>query len=769
MNLIDNIIRGISIENILIQAINHIYTKGPISITDMEVLSYIAIYHPEIFNKHIDSILTYLAIFYKNPTANTLQDLVFQQYKEHIKDTHHITYTPVQASIASNISNYRCFSFSAPTSTGKSFVFLKEINDSRGDVVVVVPSRALINEYYINICSQIMDKTINVLTFIDSINTSIAKRNIFVVTPERCRELFKQKECFNVDLFLFDEAQLSNEDSKRGLYYDSIIRRCQKAYPEAKFVFAHPFVKNPVSQINKNHFDLTTSNAISYNQKNVGQVYMQIDDNGRFYHFGINREVMGKKRVLCPFDPIYETITKGGTVLFFVSKLKITSKEYIREFEKYINLCEEIDDEIVDEYIERLKQYIGGDVYSNRDYYSQLIAQLKRGIVIHHGSLPLQMRSIIEEYTKRGYCKICFATTTLEQGVNMPFDVVFIDRMDYKHHLAIKNLIGRAGRSTSEYKFDFGYVILNKGANIQKFRNIIINDVELEEVSLLETDDDLGGDYAGFKEAIKNETFSDEYNLTPQEIESLEKPDSEAIVKEILDSTFIDDNLISRKQLDDDEFCHLELYNAFGKLYEAYLHRAITPAEHDVLNTAIKIMLWRVHGKTLRQICAIRYAYASETHKRNKYLQRGWSTDNIQPKYITGYQDLPNPKLNRYSLFYKTPKAQDVDYDIIVCDTYDYIDKLIGFKLSDIYYAAFFKYYEKHNDTRALRLAQYVRYGTDNERHIWMLRYGMSFEDIELLDSHIETIDETKITFKESIYDLDELDLISIKRFIPER
>lgn len=491
-------------------------------------------------------------------------------------------------------------------------------------MVVIVPSRALINEYYINICNQITDKAINILTFIDSINTSVAKRTIFVVTPERCRELFKQKDLFNVDLFLFDEAQLSNEDSKRGLYYDSIIRRCQKAYPKAKFVFAHPFVKNPISQINKNHFDLTTSNAISYNQKNVGQVYMQIDDNGRFYHFGINREVMGKKRVLCPFDPIYETITKGGTVLFFVSKLKITSKEYIREFEKYINLCEEIDDEIVDEYIERLKQYIGGDVYSNRDYYSQLIAQLKRGIVIHHGSLPLQMRSIIEEYTKRGYCKICFATTTLEQGVNMPFDVVFIDRMDHKHHLAIKNLIGRAGRSTSEYKFDFGYVILNKGANIQKFRNIIINDVELEEVSLLETDDDLGGDYAGFKEAIKNETFSDEYNLTPQEIESLEKPDSEAIVKDILDSTFINDNLISRKQLDDDEFCHLELYNAFAKLYEAYLHRAITPAEHDVLNTAIKIMLWRVHGKTLRQICAIRYAYASETHKRNKYLQRSF-------------------------------------------------------------------------------------------------------------------------------------------------
>lgn len=767
MKLIEDIINGKNVEYILIQTINHIYIYGPTSTTDMEILSYISIYHSDVFNKHLSKIINYLAIFYKAPKANTLQEIVFQQYKEYIQDTYKISYTPVQASIASNISSFQCFSFSAPTSTGKSYVFLREIHDSKNDVVVVVPSRALINEYFINISNQIDDKTINVLTFIDNINTSIAKRNIFVVTPERCRELFKQKENFEVDLFLFDEAQLSNEDSKRGLFYDSIIRRCQKAYPKAKFVFAHPFVKNPISQIDKNHFNPQASNAISYNQKNVGQVFMQIDEQGKFYHFGIDQQIMGKNRVLCPFDPIQKKIINGGTVLFFVSKLKITSKEYITDFEKYIRLCKEIDDEIVDEYIERLKRYIGGDIYSNKDYYSQLIAQLKRGIVIHHGSLPLQIRSIIEEYTKKGYCKICFATTTLEQGVNMPFDVVFIDRMDYKHNLAIKNLIGRAGRSTSEYKFDVGYVILNKSAKLQKFRDIIRNDVELNNISLLETDDELDGDYAGFKEAIKNGTFSDEYNLTPQEIDSLEKPDSENIVKSILDNTFIGNDLISRKQLDEDEYCHLELYKAFGNLYKKYLHREISPAENDVLNTAIKIMLWRVHGKTLRQISAIRYAYASEIYKRKNYKKRGLNTDYIRPRYTTGYQDLPNPQLNRYSLFYKTPRAQDVDYDIIVCDTYDYIDKLIGFKLSDIYYAAFIKYYEKHNDPRAKRLAQYVKYGTDNERHIWMLRYGMSFEDIELLDKHIETIDEKRITFKDSIYNLDKLDTISIKRFIP--
>ena len=49
------------------------------------------------------------------------------------------------------------------------------------------------------------------------------------------------------------KAQLSDEESTRGLFYDSIVRRCYKAYPEAKFVFAHPFINNPEAQLVKNH------------------------------------------------------------------------------------------------------------------------------------------------------------------------------------------------------------------------------------------------------------------------------------------------------------------------------------------------------------------------------------------------------------------------------------------------------------------------------------------------------------------------------------
>lgn len=39
-------------------------------------------------------------------------------------------------------------------------------------------------------------------------------------------------------------------------------------------------------------------------------------------------------------------------------------------------------------------------------------------------------------------------------------------------------------------------------------------------------------------------------------------------------------------------------------------------------------------------------------------------------------------------------------------------------------------------------MANLTKYGTYNMKHIWMLRCGMSFEDIELLEEYIESIDE---------------------------
>lgn len=759
--VIKNIINNNQVSEIFDYVISNIYKKGPVDGTDMEILSYLALYRPNEFEIYKDKILNYMGVFYKDVKRSSLNEIIFGQYKKYIRDTYNEYYTPVQADIVKNISKANCFSFSAPTSTGKSFVFRNLIERGNNDAVVVVPSRALINEYYLRLCELMPDRSINILTFIDKINTAKVRRNIFVVTPERCRDLFKQKDSFNVDLFLFDEAQLSDEESTRGLFYDSIVRRCYKAYPEAKFVFAHPFINNPEAQLLKNHLRNNVA-ATLYEQKNVGQMYFCVDNNNVFYHFGIDKTIMGTQKIKCSFDPIEKCIRNGGSVLFYVSKSKIYNKSFLNEYGRYIDLCEEIDEDKINYYINELKSFTGGDTIANKDHYSQMISLLKRGIVTHHGSLPLQSRSIMEQYTRYGFCKLCFATSTLEQGINMPFDIVVIDRFEASKPLEMKNLIGRAGRSSENVKFDYGYVIVSK-SNMSKFREILNNPNALDDVSLLDKQEEDNSDYSDFKNAILNDTFSDQYNLTNNDLEKFSAEESDVIIKRIIDTFYKNGKLISFDEIDNDRS---EIYYTFDRLYRLYLGRDLSDGEENVLHTAVKIMLWRIYGKTFKNICWYRYSYVSRSSERKKMERLGRNTNALEVKFITGFDDLPNKKLRAYSIFEKGTKAKDVDYDRIVYDTYDYIDKLIGFKLSDVFYAAFYLYYEKTKDERALSLAKYVKYGTDNERYIWMIRYGMTFEDIELLDKHIENINEQGIVFKQSISSIPEDKKQSIIRYL---
>lgn len=75
-------------------------------------------------------------------------------------------------------------------------------------------------------------------------------------------------------------------------------------------------------------------------------------------------------------------------------------------------------------------------------------------------------------------------------------------------------------------------------------------------------------------------------------------------------------------------------------------------------------------------------------------------------------------------------------------DTYDYIDKLLGFRLGDVFYATFYKYGENSSSELSFKMSNYIKYGTNNEKEIWILRYGFDFEDMDWLYNNIELIDE---------------------------
>lgn len=92
--------------------------------------------------------------------------------------------------------------------------------------------------------------------------------------------------------------------------------------------------------------------------------------------------------------------------------------------------------------------------------------------------------------------------------------------------------------------------------------------------------------------------------------------------------------------------------------------------------------------------------------------------------------------------------------------------KLIGFKLSDLFYAIFHQYYLAYQDNRAERLAKYIKYGTEDSTEIWMLRYGFSFEEIEWLKPCVESIDQTEIRFNGEIESLDDFQRSSIAQYL---
>ena len=97
----------------------------------------------------------------------------------------------------------------------------------------------------------------------------------------------------------------------------------------------------------------------------------------------------------------------------------------------------------------------------------------------------------------------------------------------------------------------------------------------------------------------------------------------------------------------------------------------------------------------------------------------------ISLKFTPEAAPLPDRKAGKSNLF----SDQQFKYDRLVYDTYDYLDKVINLSLSAPICAALMLYYDNTGDSRAKVLANYIKYGTDEETEIMLLRYGFSMDD----------------------------------------
>jgi hypothetical protein len=91
---------------------------------------------------------------------------------------------------------------------------------------------------------------------------------------------------------------------------------------------------------------------------------------------------------------------------------------------------------------------------------SHELTLLDRGIATNHGQMPQKLRRVMVALIERSICRITVATATLTEGVNLPFDLIFLPSVkrtsfdvatgqQSEHPMStaeFRNLSGRAGR-----------------------------------------------------------------------------------------------------------------------------------------------------------------------------------------------------------------------------------------------------------------------------------------------------------------------------------
>ncbi|WP_263831686.1 DEAD/DEAH box helicase [Sulfurospirillum oryzae] len=729
----------------LSELLDLLHKEGPAQSSILESISYYKRFHPEIFLEFEEKIIFALGLFYKIKEPKDIYSFLLSGIGEQYKKDYGAYLTPVQASIRRALDDYNVISISAPTSAGKSYSIRDFIAAQDGDAVVIVPSRALIAEYVNTMKRKFKgDKRVMISSFVDNIFTSRELRRIFILTPERARDIFSSSLKLNIQVFFFDEAQVS-EEKERGIIFDVLIRRIKKHFKEAKLIFAHPFVENPNAQISKHAFQKESSYARSYPYGSVGKLCLYEHSNGKDYFFSPFHENGHMQKNCIEFQGKFEDFAFNGdhTVLVFVSKASIYNGTYLENFEKYINTFPEIINEHAVEIINTIAHLLGAD---ENGHNSKLVSLLQRGVVIHHGSVPLEVRFLVEDFIRNGYAKICFATSTLAQGVNMPFDIVWLEsnrligENEQDRSLAFKNLIGRAGRSSMENKFDYGYVFTKRP---KIFMERINDDFVLDEKSVIDTPiDDLNSDSKELIEAIRSETFDDEKHIPISTVERLSSPNVLNHAKIILDILYREGHTIKENTTGVwNQQYKEQIQKSFRIIFEASINRQLYDGENAVFRKAISIFLQMIQGRSFREIVGIIYSNLSKRDEKHKGMA-GFS----QPA-----ESLPKSTLKKeYSLFKDIP-AKNVSYDAVIFDTYDYFDKVISFSLSDVFMATFKIYQEDTQDERAKKMIELLRFGTNNTAHMLLMRYGIPPENVTEISPYIQSINEENIIFKKEV------------------
>lgn len=416
-------------------------------------------------------------------------------------------FTDSQKQIFKQLKQSDSFSFSAPTSLGKSFIIQSYIlylrkNNYRHNSVILVPSRALISQCISDLRDIFKDDDNYVILDHPTIPEIVKKnksRYIFVFTPERLSSYLANHENPKIDYLFIDEAHklVSNNDSRSPIYYHAILQAQKKG---AKLFFSSPNSKNP--EVFLEIFEQNSTNSIAINTSPVAQnrYFLNLETKKFFMFSDIgNQRIDYDLNTSKDFFFWLDFLGKDNANIIYCGA-KNTAIDKAFEFAKSRKTK---NSEKINEVKEIIKDFL------HKDYF--LIDCLDKGVAFHFGDLPQLIRKKIEKLFAEREIDYLFCTSTLLEGVNLPTKNIFIlsnkigtrnfDDMDFW------NLAGRAGRLTKELSGNI-VCVADKEKNAWDDKNIIM--LEQKDIKPLQSQvmDGKANFYKNLGNSLMGESFT---------------------------------------------------------------------------------------------------------------------------------------------------------------------------------------------------------------------------------------------------------------------
>jgi hypothetical protein len=374
-----------------------------------------------------------------------------------------------QASVYEGVDASDWVSISAPTSSGKSHVLLRILEElivenRARNIVFLVPTRALIQQLEFDIralFARHSDFRLNISSIPRLSSSWTSTPNVFVFTQERLHWLLTDApDNFTLDALFVDEAQKVG-DGARGVLLEDVLLTTATRF-SAQHIFSSPMASNPDILLHHAPASVRTL-PIASEQVTVNQNLIWINQLPRkptkwIAHLCFDDSLVALGELDLPNSPTSVTKrlpmvahalahAKGGNLLYANGAAAAErAAQLLWDLE---GPRADTDDAELQELATLTKTIV---------HPSYLLATvLMRGIAFHYGNMPLLLRSEIERLFKAGKIHFLVCTPTLIEGVNLPARTIFLrgPQKGIGHPLSeidFWNLAGRAGRQGMEFQ-----------------------------------------------------------------------------------------------------------------------------------------------------------------------------------------------------------------------------------------------------------------------------------------------------------------------------